>query len=294
MNTFNRIDGVWIKCVLSVGLAWAAASAQALAPGDYVPLKPKQVPGDTSVPLPVNPARCSKGDKKFIYWAAKEQVFRIPFDPNLPVYAIPDRDLSGHSLRARKEIPPPPDPNEPEGCYSNPLRGLSMPYFAQFTARVYEDLMRHPPLSASAGMYYSGSANAWETEFGPGFWPGINKRAFQGRPNCSARASGMKMCLMNSNHDPKNFKAAHVYVIPRLMVPRYAGNKDIPMVVQNTLASLEYVYAESNFKLFGNVLIKLNPEIKPDEIDLMVPYHVKLIQYVLDAHVPDYDWRPRQ
>jgi hypothetical protein len=102
MNTFNRMNGVWIRYVLSVGLAWAAASVQALAPGDYVPLKPKQVPGDTSVPLPVDPARCSKGDKKYIYWAAKEQVFRLRFDPDLPVYAIPDRDLSGSCRRDKR------------------------------------------------------------------------------------------------------------------------------------------------------------------------------------------------
>jgi hypothetical protein len=167
-----------------------------------------------------------------------------------------------------------------------------MPYFEQFTARVYQDLMGRPP--RLSGMYSSGNATAWETEFGPGFWPGFNKRAFQARPNCSARPSGMKMCLLNGNQDPSNFKASHVYVMPRSMVPSYAGNNDIPIIVGNTLASQGHVSAESNFKLFGNVLIKLNPEIKPDEIDLMIPYHIKLIQYVIDAHVPDYDWRARQ
>ncbi len=97
---------------------------------------------------------------------------------------------------------------------------------------------------------------------------------------------------MNSNQDLNTFNPAHVYVIPRSMLPAYMGNLDIRLTVQWTNQPL--VDAKSNFKLFGNVLIKLNPEIKPDEIDLMVPYHVKLVQYVLDAHVPDYDWRARQ
>jgi hypothetical protein len=295
MNTFNRMNGMWIRCVLSVGLAWAAASVQALAPGDYVPLKPKQVPGDTSVPLPVDPARCSKGDKKYIYWAAKEQVFRLRFDPDLPVYAIPDRDLSGQALLARKEIPQPPDPKEPEGCYGNPLRGLAMPYFAVFADRVYQDLFGRPRFRNA--MYLSGSAIARETEFGPGFWPGGIDRSFHKRPHCRARDSGMQMCLMNNNQDPNTFNPAHVYVIPRSMLPSYVGNKDIRFVVSLGLSrssdSVD-IAMESYFKLFGNVLVKLTPPFKPGEIDLMIPYHIKLIQYVIDAHVPGYDWRARQ
>ena len=100
------------------------------------------------------------------------------------------------------------------------------------------------------------------------------------------------MCLMNSNQDPNSFIPAHVYVIPRPMLPAYVGHRDIRLVVLSTKPPL--VEAESNFKMYGNVLIKLNPLIKPEEIDLMAPYHVKLIQYVIDAHVPNYDWRPRR
>ncbi len=288
----NRTGEVWIKCLACVGLAWATASAQAVAPGDYVPLKPKQVPGDASVPVPVDPARCSKGDKKYIYWAAKEQVFRFPFDPNLPVYAIPDRDLSGQALRARQEIPPPPDPKEPEGCYGNPLRGLSMPYFSDFSARIYEEFTGRP---AKSGYYYGGNANAWETEFGPGFWPGNSERAFKKRPHCRTRDSGLQICLVNKDQDLSTFNPAHVYGIPRSMLPSYVGNKDVRFLALTTLGpSSEFVAIESYFKLFGNVLIMLTPTLKPSEIDVMISYHGKLIQYVIDAHIPDYDWRQRR
>ena len=148
---FNRIGFAWIRCLISVSLAWAVASASVVAQPVYAAPKPKQTPGDTSVPMPVDPARCSKGDKKYIYWAAKEQVFRLPFDRQIPIYAIPDGDLTGQSLRARKEIPPPPDPNEPEGCYGNPLRGLSMPYFQQFSKSLPFELGRKCVLTPAHG-----------------------------------------------------------------------------------------------------------------------------------------------
>jgi hypothetical protein len=295
MSFKNEISG-WSTWLNYLGLACVMASASATARPSHIPipLKPKQAPGDTSVPVPVDPARCAKGDKKYIYWAAKDQVFRFPFDPNLPVYAIPDRDLSGQALRARKEIPPPRDPKEPEGCYGNPLRGLGMPYFTEFAKRVYRNLMGRPQRPSASGIYFSGRASASQTEFGTGFWPGLGVRALQDRPHCTTRASGIHMCLMNNNQDPNAFASAHVYVIPRAMLPSYAGNKDIPITVQNTLGSHKWVYAESNFKLFDNVLIRLNPEILPGEIDAMVSYLANLIRYVIDGHVPDYDWRQRR
>jgi hypothetical protein len=292
--SFKNIFLGWIKGMAPVGLAWAMASAPAAAQSTHVPEKPNQAPGDIGAPPPVDPARCSGGDKKFIYWAAKEQVFRIPFDPKLPsIYAIPDRDVSGQGLRAREEIPPPPDPKEPEGCYGNPLRGLAMPYFAEFANRTYQELMGRPRLASA--MYLGGSAIAWETEFGPGVWPRVNDRLFQMRPYCKTRDSGIQVCLMSSNQDPNTFNPAHVYVIPRSLLPSYIGSKDIRFVVHAALGySPEYVAIESNFKIFGNVLMQLSPTIKSSEIDLMIPYHVKLIRHVIDAHVPDYAWRPRR
>ena len=73
------------------------------------------------------------GDKKYVYWAAGEQVFRFRFDPAIPLRPLSVyREVAGMHLKAAEEIPPPSDPKELEGCYLNPFRAGNVPYMREF------------------------------------------------------------------------------------------------------------------------------------------------------------------
>jgi hypothetical protein len=117
-------------------VAMSGVTASAAAPP-----KAEEERKSTELPEPFNPAKCKHGDKKYVYWAAGDQVFRFKFDPAVPLRSTAEFGLTGVRLNAKREVPPAPDPTETEGCYLNPMRADGVPYMDKFDAQLFQAIV---------------------------------------------------------------------------------------------------------------------------------------------------------
>jgi hypothetical protein len=284
MRSVNSIVAVSICTVLLPPMqqAWSAQAASTTsAPSDAAELSP-----------PVNPAKCKTGDKAYVYWAAKDQVFRFKYDPALPIHPYPESLLTrGMHFDARQEIPPAPDPSEPLGCYGNPLRALQIPYMAAFDAELFQKLAgrKLDRLTAGPRGFYALPTNFYAN--------GDDGKLFRGSKDCWQRSSGVHECLLANpmGKDRTDYSISHAFRIDKNLLPKHPQVSDIYFVVWNDAASgvrsgQNGKVVDSRIYLFGNVFLESSFRIFPQEIDLLIPYYSGLIRYVLDAHVPDYKW----
>ena len=127
-----------VAALCAAPLAGFAGSPAAARPsGQLSPLAgaPKEAPQ----PKPFDPTLCKGGENGYVYWAARDQVFKFRFDPALPLYPRLGRIVMRGEVVAAgmTEIPPAPDPSAPEGCFGNPLRGRSVPYMREFSDKLF-------------------------------------------------------------------------------------------------------------------------------------------------------------
>lgn len=253
---------------------------------------------------PFNPTSCKTGDKKYVYWAAKDQVFRFKFDPKEPLYPrgwwVNDTRLSSHW---QKEVPPAPMPTEPEGCYGNPLRAGLVPYMSVMADTEYLKLFGPRPTSGkdaygrivptfsrnengfSANRYLTKSSLYAESS---------HKNQMIGK-DCWQRSPEIWECLIAKGTDRNDYTINRAIKIENILSPEHAGTRDLYVSILHDVPSMvnrsNGLSAQSQISLFEVVLLTTNIRIFPNEIDKLKPYHLWLVRYVLDAHIPGYKWR---
>ena len=242
---------------------------------------------------PFNPVSCKTGDKKYVYWAAKDQVFRFKFDPKEPLYPrgwwVNDARLASSW---QKVVPPAPMPMEPEGCFGNPLRAGEVPYMNAMAEVEFFRLFGRKPISEVNNSGYVGKTNMTAANHS---FESSTKR-FLTEKDCWLRAPGLWECLVSKGTDRSDYSINRQLIVVDVLPHEFAGTRDLYIgLLNDTLTMLNRSYgllAESRIGLFDSVLLATEVRIFPNEIDKLKPYHVALIRYVLDAHVPGYQWTP--
>lgn len=272
-----------LKRSIAIGMAAFAVSCAALAAN-------KQT-GSDKEPEAVNPARCNAGNKSYVYWAAKDQVFRFKYDPALPIHPYPESLLTiGKHFDARQEIPLAPKPLESLGCYGNPLRALQIPYMDSFEEELFQKLSgrKFDRGVTAVGGFYALPTNYYESS--------LDGRSFRKSTNCWQRTSGIHECsLANATgKEQTDYLIAHPLKIGKDLLPKHPQVSDVYVTVQlyGSFApnGQKWLLAKSRILLFGNVSLESDFLLFPQEIDLLIAYYTSMIRYVLDAHIPDYKW----
>jgi len=238
-------------------------------------------------PPPFDPATCKAGDKNYVYWAARDQVFRFQYNPKEPLYPLPESQAVGTTLKAKREVPPAPVPSEPEGCYGNPLRAFSVPYMQTFVGSLFRKIVGRD-LGSVEGGYFAGSLDRYRLH---------TNKLFLESTNCWVRDSGIEECLLSNAADKQkeDYTVTHEFRIRKQLLPKHREVPDIYFSIWNDAAASVDSGRNgkaliSSFDLYGGVRFENSIRIFPNEIDLLVPYYSELIRYVLDAHVTDYRW----
>lgn len=238
----------------------------------------------------INPARCKTGNRAYVYWAAKDQVFRFKYDPAHPIHRYPESKLTvGMHFDAKQEIPPAPNPAEPLGCYGNPLRALEIPYMDAFDAELFQKLAgRKLDFGVRMRGFYALPTNYFESS--------VQEKIFRGSNNCWKRTSGIHECLLVNaiGKERTDYDITHALRIGKDLLPKNAQVSDVYASI-SLLGPLapngqKWLAVDSKILLFGNVLLESNFRIFSQEIDLLIPYYSGLIRYVLNAHVSNYQW----
>jgi hypothetical protein len=287
-----------IGCALQLGAsrlataAWIAlACLLVLAPNANAQPMGQEYIGTSK---PFNPASCKTGDKKYVYWAAKDQVFRFKFDPKEPLYPrgwwVNDARLSSNW---QKEVPPAPMPTEPEGCYGNPLRAGIVPYMQTMAEDELLRLFgRQPKIERShSGFFSNSNVTAWNISS-----ESSTVNLLVGK-DCWQRSPGFLECLVSKGTDRSDYSITRILKIVDALPLKQAGIRDLYISISDDAAAMVNRYgqlAESRVGLFDNVLLLNALRIFPSEIDKLKPYHLWLVRYVLDAHIPGYKWPSQQ
>lgn len=286
-----------LSAALSI-LLWSSAPAQQMSD----PPKPRTSRSATSAPPvkygerpngnPFNPERCKTGKKGYVYWAARDQVFKFRYDPTKPVYPrTGNPDVVGMD-----DIPPAPVPSEPEGCYGNPLRGGGVPYMRHHGAELFRKLAGRE-IDTTTGRAWSHGYFALAERLVHDDQNEFNKKMFLGGDNCRSHRSGIVECEISKGTKENNYQTNQALKIEaRLVFRDTKETRDIYVIVYNDIAS--YLSLEKNgkairssFDLYNSVRLLDNLRIFPNEIDLLIPYYRGMIRYVMDAHVPGYQWQ---
>lgn len=260
-----------------------------IAQANYFPTPPP--PGTPAV----DPARCKKGDRNYIYWAAGDQVFRFKYRPEEPVYPI-ERLLNDWQ---KGTFPKAPNPSEAVGCYDNPLRFGFVPYILSYEAEIFKKLTGReidiePLASHGAEAIPQRSLND------SGLQRHI-KDFFHKSTACKFILPEMVECIYKRAYPESDYMKLRFY--------RVAGShfsSDTP--INDIYFSYDFDLAarfprgknpgtgkliESSFDLYKTLRIDTGIRLFPEEIRIMPQYYQKMIDYVTQAHVPNYQWTPK-
>ncbi|HTQ99322.1 MAG TPA: hypothetical protein VMH83_05010, partial [Candidatus Acidoferrum sp.] len=97
------------RMTLFVVVLWIAGCGDSSKPG----ATKQDKTSDTMVVY--DPTTCKTDSQGMVYFALGHEVFRMPYKELRSVRGMPPEE--------RAELPPRPDPGEPEGCPGNPLWG---------------------------------------------------------------------------------------------------------------------------------------------------------------------------
>jgi hypothetical protein len=243
-----------------------------------------------------NPARCKTGDKPYVYWAAGNQVFRFKYKPAEPIYLMDEAEKAALILRAKGEYPFSPNPEEPEGCFGNPLRFGLVPYMRTFDQELFQKIAGRKLNTGTAGVhgYFAIREDQRVSNMGEQI-----KKWFDEDKNHWQRTSGIYESVRDNGIAKNDYSVSHAFKIDKTLLPKHAQVDDIYVSLRNDAASATWngqngKVIESGFNLFGNLRIATSFRIFPHEIDLLIPYYNGLVDYVLQAHVPSYRWAPTQ
>lgn len=272
----------------------AKSSASQVAPGAAVQTQPAD--RASNPPRAFDPSTCKGGQKGYVYWAARDQVFKFRFDPTIPLYPRLDSVLSnGQTLEEIKEIPSAPDPSAPQGCFKNPLRGGEVPYMEEFSERLHLSIFgqsKNKTTSHVRRTYYSelnkGLERISSNEFRIN---AINKIS-----GCRLRNSGINECPTTNSNNFYDYSGNRMLLIKSHLI---SSNKNTPNVAlslwkpyhpKKSITNGVTIDMGGDFILFNSVYVYEAFVIWSNQIDLLIPYYSALIQYVTSAHVPHYAW----
>ncbi|MGH7460424.1 MAG: hypothetical protein ACREMA_05270 [Longimicrobiales bacterium] len=252
---------------------------------------------------PFDPKQCKTGDRRYVYWAARDQVFRFRFDPTQPVYARAPMDgYGGQTVMGLHEIPPAPNPEEPEGCYGNPLRGGGVPYMRDHAAALFRQLAGRD-LRINFGSPWSHGYFALSQRLVAHVPNAMYRVWYPQRPHCIRHPSGISECMYQKDAAQRSFQGGHVLKLPGDLLFAGVGYPVQDLYVSFHADAATYVTAkeggspmengyviESGFDLYGAVRLLDSFRFYPDEIDLLLPYYRGQIRYLTEAHVPRYPW----
>ncbi|MDM7951204.1 hypothetical protein [Hydrogenophaga sp.] len=248
---------------------------------------------EASKPKSFDPARCKGGEKGYVYWAARDQVFKFRFDPVLPIYPRLGQVLApGAAIAGIKEIPPAPDPSAPEGCYGNPLRGGSVPYMDEFSDRLY---MGTFGVAKERRIVFRNAYVASEQRLVEIDQTFRRKKLFVSKTQCRFRSSGIQECLNYRATDINDYTINRTLEIDGSLLAKDQKVNDLYLSLLKPMrhrvsGSGTEVVLESEFHLFDAVRLHDNFPIWSGQVDNLIPYFSGLIGYVNTAHVPGYFW----
>src|SRR6185436_11956811 len=108
------------------------------------------------------------------------------------------------------DIPPAPAPNEPEGCYGNPLRGGEVPYIDRHGAELFHKLANRK-IDSVYGWKYRYFAlserllNSSDNE--------LYKKLYERKDNCWQRLSGIFECMQGKDADRNDYRINRILKI---------------------------------------------------------------------------------
>lgn len=239
---------------------------------------------------PFDPSLCKSGREGYVYWAARDQVFAFPLDPNKKVYA---RSRNPNRYQ-HEDIPPPPDPNQPEGCYANPLRGGSVPYMEAYSAILFHKIIgrriqivfggpdSHTQFAIPDERHFRDDPNR------------LSERLFREAKDCQRRESGMIECQITTGRGVE-YNTQVFKVESRLLFPDSQQRRDLYVVAEadipSDLSLKTYGKAlESSIDLYNSVRLQDSFRVFPGEVDRLIPYYAGMIRFITAAHVNHYDW----
>jgi hypothetical protein len=262
-----------------------------------MPSTTQGVQGHASMPqLPFSPRQCRSGDRKYVFWAARRQVFRFPFDERQPIFPRTGADsaLVGR-VPGLEEISAAPAPTEPEGCYGNPLRGGDVPYMPQFAAQLFAQVMGRPMGINPGGRAWTRRQYAMDNliEARANATSAARERAFRTGRDCWTRSPGIHECLGAAAVSRADYRSGHVLKIDQhLLVSAGALAGPVYVYLLPTFRPGEMTSAMSTIVVFGSVQLDDDFELFPHEINALPRYYAGLIQYLAGARVPGYQWNP--
>lgn len=292
---------LWMTSSLSAALSillWGSAHAQQMSD----PPKPRTSRPATSAPPvkygerpngnPFNPERCKTGKKGYVYWAARDQVFKFRYDPTKPVYPR----TGNPNVVGMEDIPPAPVPSEPEGCYGNPLRGGGVPYMRHHGAELFHDLTGREINTAAGGGGLHAHFAIRERRLLLADDNELNKKMFLSGNNCRPRKSGIVECEISKGTKEDDYHTQALKIESKLIFKDANEARDIYVIVYaDTVSHLSLEKhgkaIRSSFDLYKSVRLHDSFRIFPNEIDLLIPYYRGMIRYVMDAHVLGYQWQ---
>jgi hypothetical protein len=279
--------------LLPIPLRIAAGALALFASNSVVmaaaPAQPEAKPSPTDLPEPFNPARCEHGDKKYVYWAAGDQVFRFKFDPMVPLRSTAESELTGVRLNAKRDVPAAPDPTEVEGCFGNPMRAGAVPYMDQYSAALFKSVVGRKLKSNNAilrGFMAVPRDFDLHLPVGKVLWQRVQK-------DCWLRTPGVHECLLSKGADKTDYNINRLFKISRDRLPTYPQAEDLFFVLHNDAAAGDLPSGKSVnmvVKIYDSVYFEPGVRLFPNEIEFMVPYFSGLINYVVQAHLPSYKW----
>jgi hypothetical protein len=240
------------------------------------------------LPAPFRPTNCKGRQDGFVYWAARREVFRFKYDPAWPQYPrAPLHGAQGQPVIGFDSIPAAPRPTHPEGCRGNPLRGAEAPYMQEHAAQLFSQL--------SGRSYNTLTPNAWahgyyamEHRMVGQSYSETMAGVFHASKRCRIRASGILECLAGAGGDFDDYRINRMLRIARAVLnAEDALPGDLYLSVQFDVQRPTIL---SGIDVFRSVRVLDNFDIRPEEIDLLIPYFRGLIEYLRKARIPSYRW----
>ena len=250
------------------------------------------------VPIPVpilpavDPAKCKPGHGNYVYWAAGDQVFRFKFDPDEPLHPTPDKNEWGNpQVSGREDVPSAPVPSEPMGCYGNPLRAGEVPYVYSFDKRLSNNIFgRKLDLCCGRGSTFSTRSRT----FGKSGVGGSLSRLYSTATKCRERKPGIRECGLGAMTGWDDYRASHIFKIDKALLSSNSEVADVLFSLSGLGVTVDGKKTDrdmqSQINLYGDVQLDISVQVLENEFDLIAPYLSGLINYVVQAHVPNYQW----
>lgn len=241
-----------------------------------------------------NPKSCKSGDKAYVYWAAGNHVFRFKYNPLWPLYSLStEGDVAQIYLDAAKEIPYPPNPMEPEGCYLNPLRGGLVPYMQQYDEVLSRKIIGRniDNLTSRVGFLVGYFAIPKDARYRPS---DINIQLYKKYKKCRIRVSKIQQCVSSNDIDMDDYRVNHILKINKEIFKKIDHIDDLYLSVyadtQSAVSVDNGLVLDGSIVVFDSVRLSSSFRILPVEIDALAKYYEELFGYISKAHIKGYKW----